>query len=86
MTLADGVDPDKTPDDLLSQVRMHERQLPQILEPGLRELNASGQSGFDALWRFSNCSRPSPDEIMRLRPSRRLSDRVAQLIEHSRPS
>ena len=76
----------RLPDDLASQVRMRERQLPQILELGLRELNASGQSGFDGAAEVLEllAALPSPEEIMRLRPSRRLAERVAQLIENSR--
>lgn len=35
------------PDDLASQIQAQQRQLPQILELGLREFNARAQSGFD---------------------------------------
>lgn len=76
----------RLPDDLASQVRMHERQLPQILELGLRELHASGQGGFDGAAEVLDllAALPSPQQIMSLRPSRRLAERVAQLIEKSR--
>ena len=76
----------RLPDDLASQIQAQERQLPRILELGLRELNASGQSGFDgAADVLEMLARlPTPEEILSLRPSRRLADRVAQLIEESR--
>jgi hypothetical protein len=35
------------PDEFASRVGLNERQLPGIPELGLRQLNASGQSGFD---------------------------------------
>ena len=74
------------PDDLASQIRAHQQRLPKILELGLRELNAGGQSGFDGAADVLEllAALPSPEEILRLRPSARLSARVAELIEKSR--
>jgi hypothetical protein len=74
------------PDDLASQVRAQQQQLPRILELGLRELNASGQSGFDGAADVLEllAALPTPEEILNLRPSTRLSARVAELIEKSR--
>jgi hypothetical protein len=74
------------PDDLASQIRAQEQQLPKILELGLRELNAGGQSGFDGAADVLEllAALPAPEEILNLRPSARLSARVAELIEKSR--
>jgi hypothetical protein len=74
------------PDDLASQLRAREEQLPRILELGLRELNAGGQSGFDGAADVLEllAALPSPEEILNLRPSTRLSARVAELVEKSR--
>lgn len=74
------------PDDLASQIRAQEQQLPKILELGLRELNAGGQSGFDGAADVLEllAALPTPEEILNLRPSARLSARVAELIEKSR--
>jgi hypothetical protein len=74
------------PDDLASQIRAREQQLPRILELGLRELNAGGQSGFDGAADVLEllAALPSPEEILNLRPSARLSARVAELVEKSR--
>jgi hypothetical protein len=74
------------PDDLASQLRARQEQLPRILELGLRELNAGGQSGFDGATDVLEtlAAVPTPEEILNLRPSARLSARVAELIEKSR--
>ena len=37
----------KLPDDLAEQLRNREDRLPEILELGLRELNAEGQGRFE---------------------------------------
>lgn len=76
----------KVPDDLASQILAQERQLPRILELGLRELNAGGQSGFDGAADVLEllAALPTPEEILQLRPSPRLSARVAEIIEKSR--
>jgi hypothetical protein len=74
------------PDDLASQIRTQQQQLAKILELGLRELNAGGQAGFDGAADVLEllAALPTPEEILKLRPSVRLSARVAELIEKSR--
>lgn len=74
------------PDDLASQLRARQQQLPRILELGLRELNAADQSGFDGAADVLEllAALPSPEEILNLRPSPSLSGRVAEMIEKSR--
>jgi hypothetical protein len=74
------------PDDLASQVRAQQQQLPRILELGLRELNADRQSGFDGAADVLEllAALPTPEEVLKLRPSPRLSARVAELVEKSR--
>lgn len=74
------------PDDLASQIRAQEQQLPRILELGLRELNAGGQTGFDGAADVLEllAALPTPEEILKLRPSARLSARVSELIGKSR--
>jgi hypothetical protein len=74
------------PDDLASQVRAQQRQLPRILELGLRELNADAQAGFDGAADVLEllAALPEPEVILRLRPSPRLSARIAELVEKSR--
>jgi len=76
----------RLPDDLASQIRAQQDQLPRILELGLRELNAGDQAGFegaaDVLELLAGL--PAPEEILNLRPSSRLAARVAEMIEKSR--
>src|SRR5579863_9065578 len=74
------------PDDLASQIRAQRRQLPRILELGLRELNAADQSGFDGAADVLEllAGLPAPEEILSLRPSPRLAERVSQLLAKSR--
>jgi hypothetical protein len=74
------------PDDLASQIRARQQRLPEILELGLRELNAGGRSGFDGAADVLEllAGLPAPEEILNLRPSARLSARVSDLIVKSR--
>ena len=70
-------------DDLLSQLRAQQQQLPRILELGLRELNAGSQSGFDGAADVLEllAALPAPEEILNLRPSPRMAARISELIE-----
>jgi hypothetical protein len=76
----------RLPEDLASQIQAHERQLPRILELGLRELNAADQSGFDGAADVLEllAGLPEPEEILSLRPSPRLAERVSRLLAKSR--
>ena len=73
-------------DDLASLVRGRQQQLPRILELGLREFDARGQTGFDGAADVLEllAGLPAPQEVLDLRPSPRLAARVAELIEKSR--
>jgi hypothetical protein len=55
------------PDDLASQIREQQQQLPRILELGLRELNAAGQSGFDGAADVLEllATLPTPEETLK---------------------
>jgi hypothetical protein len=76
----------RVPDDLASQIRAQAQQLPKILELGLRELNATAQSGFDGAADVLEllAGLPTPQQILDLRPSLRLAARVSELIEKTR--
>jgi hypothetical protein len=60
--------------------------LPEILELGLREINAGRQNGFegaaDVLEFLARL--PSPEEALQLRPSERLEARIRDLLEKNR--
>jgi len=74
------------PDDLASQIRAQQQQLPRILELGLRELNAGDQFAFDGAADVLEllAGLPTPEEILKLRPSPRLAARVSEMVEKSR--
>src|SRR6266566_4397368 len=67
------------PDELAECLRKHEERLPEILELGLRELNADPESGFEGL-----AGLPSPEDTLKLRPSERFGRQVQELLEKSR--
>jgi len=76
----------KVPDELAERIRNHQDRLADILELGLRELNAEGQSRFEGAAEVLEffAGLPTPQEILDLRPSERLERRVRQLLEKSR--
>jgi len=75
------------PDELATRLRPVKDRLPQILELGLRELHSSPPSYeglsdvLEALARL-----PSPEEVLALRPSPTLQDRIEALLEKNRSS
>ena len=76
----------KVPDELAARLRSQEGRLPEILELGLRELNAEAQRGFEGaaqVLEFLACL-PTPEEILKLQPSQRLEKRVRELLAQSR--
>src|SRR5690242_14097923 len=76
----------KLSDELAARLRGHEDRLPEILERGLRELNAEAQNGFEGAAEVLEilASLPTPEEILKLRPSKRFAQRVEELLEKNR--
>jgi len=78
----------KIPKELANRLVPMERQLTRILELGLRELNAVTQPGFkgaaEVLEFLANL--PSPEEIVKLRPSKTFQERISYLLEKNRTS
>ena len=76
----------KVPDELADRLRNHEARLPEILELGLRELNAEAQGRFEGAAEVLEllAGLPSPEEILKLRPSERFAHRVQHLLEKNR--
>src|SRR5437870_387863 len=68
----------KLPDELAEQLRNHQDRLPEILELGLRELNAEGQGRFEGAADVLEflATLPAPEEILKLRPSDGCTRRV----------
>lgn len=74
------------PQELAVRLQPVEDQLPRILELGLRELNAVTQTEFAGAADILEflASLPEPEEIVALRPSKALEDRVRDLLEKNR--
>jgi hypothetical protein len=74
------------PDDVVAQLHSLEDKLPQILELGLRELNAMTQVGFSGLAEVIEflASLPTPEAIIALRPSETLQNQISTLLEKNR--
>lgn len=74
------------PQELAARLKPMENQLPRILELGLRELNAITQTEFagaaDILEFLAGL--PEPEEVLALRPSKVLEDRVRDLLKKNR--
>jgi len=76
----------QVPDDLVERLRKHEQRLPEILELGLRQVNAEAQSGFEGATEVLEflAGLPSPEEILNFKPSDRLQHQVTGLLEKNR--
>ena len=74
------------PDDFAAQLGSLEDKLPQILQLGLRELNASAQVGFTGAAEVLEflAALPTPEEIIALRPSATLQTQIETLLEKNR--
>jgi hypothetical protein len=73
-------------DELAVRLRPLEKQLPRILELGLREISAGAQPGFVGAAQIMEflASLPTPEEALALRPSEALQARVNVLQEKNR--
>lgn len=73
-------------DELAMQLQPFEKQLPRLLEHGLREFNATTQIGFQGANEVLEllAKLPTPEEILALRPSDTLQTQVERLLEKSR--
>lgn len=74
------------PDDLANRLNAVQDQIPQILEFGLRELDAPPESGFSGLSAVLGflANLPTPQETLELRPSEALQQEIDSLLEKSR--
>jgi hypothetical protein len=73
------------PDDLALRLRPVEDQLPRILELGLRELHARPPQLEGLRDVLENLARlPAPQEVLALRPSATLQERISTLVDRQR--
>lgn len=75
-------------DELVSRLNAIEDKLPQVIELGLRELNANPQAGFNGIAEVLEflATLPTPEEIIALRPSETLQTQINYLLEKRRDS
>ena len=73
-------------EDMFLQINPIRERLPQILELGLRELNATAQSGFSGVAEVLEflASLPTPEVIVALRPSATLQAQISELLGKNR--
>lgn len=73
------------PDELAARLQPMEARLPQILEVGMREWNAS-PSAYEGLSGVLEtlAQLPTPEEVLALRPSPTLQARIESLLEKNR--
>jgi hypothetical protein len=74
------------PDEVATQLQPFKDKLPQILELGLRELNAITQEGFSGVAEVLEflASLPTAEAIIALRPSESLQAQISTLLEKNR--
>ncbi|MCB9079581.1 MAG: hypothetical protein H6631_18410 [Anaerolineaceae bacterium] len=74
------------PEELVARLSALEDRLPQILELGLREFDASEQFTFEGAAEILEflARLPTPEEIVALRPSSKLQERISILLEKNR--
>jgi hypothetical protein len=74
------------PEELATRLRPVEKELPQILELGIREWHARREAGFSGMAGVLEtlASLPTPEEVLALRPSPSLQERLEDLLEKNR--
>jgi hypothetical protein len=76
------------PDDLADRLPAFADRLPRILDLGLRALSAECSSEYEAVADVLEllASLPAPEEVLALRASPRLQERIHELLEKNRSS
>src|SRR3954463_7439418 len=76
------------PEELADRLRPVEQPLPQILDLGIREWQARREAGFSGLTEVLEqlAALPTPEEVLALRPSAALQQRIELLLEKNRSS
>jgi hypothetical protein len=74
------------PENLALSLQSNKKNLPKILEFGLREFKASSSIGYksvaDVLEFLANL--PKPEEILALRPAKEMQSKIDELLEKNR--
>ncbi len=74
------------PDELAERLRLLADRLPRILDLGLRALTAETPAEYAGVAEVMEllARLPTPEEVLALRPSTSLSQRVSELVDKSR--
>jgi hypothetical protein len=75
-------------DDLANQLSPYASQLSEIIELGIREWQARGEAGYNGTSSVLEklAALPAPEEVLALRPTPPLQERIDLLLEKSRLS
>jgi hypothetical protein len=70
-------------EELATRLQPVEKELPQILELGIREWHARREAGFSGMAGVLEtlASLPTPEEVLALRPSSALQERIEDLLD-----
>ncbi len=73
------------PEELAARLRPLEKDLPRILDLGVREWSARGEAGFSGLADVLEklAALPTPEEVLAIRPGPALQGRIDELLEKS---
>jgi hypothetical protein len=76
----------RVPDRLGQQLQRYRERLPEVLDRGLRELEAESPAGFEdenAIMALLT-SRPAPEQVLAIRPTPELQERVSELLAQNK--
>ena len=76
----------RVPDELGRQLERFQDRLPELLERGLRDIAAESDANFgdaEAIIAVL-ASRPTPEQVLALRPSPEMQSRVSELLRRSK--
>jgi hypothetical protein len=75
----------RVPDELGRRLEQYRDRLPELLERGLRDLQVEGshESGDEQSIVSLLASRPTPEQVLAIRPSERMQTRVGELLARS---
>jgi hypothetical protein len=76
----------RVPDDLGRQLEQYRDRLPELLERGLRDVQVGDTTDTSASSDFVSvlASRPSPQQVLAIRPSDAMQARVSELLRRSK--
>ena len=74
------------PDDLAQRLQVYQERLPELLERGLRDVLAerAGATHDEQAIITTLVSRPTPEQVLALRPSPALQQRASDLLARSK--